>query len=116
MSDARAFAEAWIAAWNSHDLERILSHYADDIVFVSPASTRLTGDPSGQVIGKSALRDYWGRALATSPDLAFTLRASLAGADGVAVRYFSSRTAAEVVEVARFGPDGLVREAQAYYE
>ena len=22
------FAEAWIAAWNSHDLNRILAHYA----------------------------------------------------------------------------------------
>jgi ketosteroid isomerase-like protein len=31
-----AFAEDWIAAWNAHDLDRVLSHYADDIVFLSP--------------------------------------------------------------------------------
>ena len=24
------FAAEWIAAWNSHDLERILAHYTDD--------------------------------------------------------------------------------------
>ena len=27
---ARRFAEEWIAAWNAHDLERILAHYTDD--------------------------------------------------------------------------------------
>jgi len=114
--EARAFAEAWIAAWNAHDLDRILSHYAPDIVFVSPASTRFTGDPTGRVVGIDSLRDYWGRALAAIPDLRFTLRAALSGADGVAIRYHSSRTGGEVVEAVNFGPDGLVNQAQAYYE
>ena len=36
---AQQLAEEWYAAWNSHDLERILSHYSDDVVFVSPAPT-----------------------------------------------------------------------------
>jgi ketosteroid isomerase-like protein len=27
---ADPFAEEWIAAWNAHDLPRILSHYEDD--------------------------------------------------------------------------------------
>ena len=34
--DLHAFAEEWITAWNTHDLDRILSHYAEDIVFRSP--------------------------------------------------------------------------------
>ena len=29
-----AFAAEWIAAWNAHDLDRILAHYAEGIVFV----------------------------------------------------------------------------------
>jgi ketosteroid isomerase-like protein len=33
---AAQFAEEWIAAWNSHDLDRILSHYADDFEMASP--------------------------------------------------------------------------------
>ena len=111
-----AFAAEWIAAWNSHDLERILSHYADDIVFESPASTRITGDPSGRVIGKAALRDYWRQALELIADLTFTLRAVYGGAGGVAIRYHSSRTGREVVEVLRFNDAGLAHWAGAFYE
>jgi hypothetical protein len=113
--EPQAFAEVWIAAWNAQDLEAVLSHYSDDIVFVSANSTRYTGDPSGRVEGKTALRDYWTKALAV-PGLAFTLRGVYAGPDGVAIRYFSSRTGAEAVEVARFDADGLVHESAAYYE
>lgn len=116
MIDPRAAAEEWIAAWNAHDLDRILGHYAPDIVFTSPASTRITGDPSGRVVGKAALEAYWAAALAGGPDLTFTLLGVLSGPDGVAIRYRSSRTGGEVVEVLRFGPDGLVHEAAAYYE
>lgn len=113
--DPQGFAEAWIAAWNAHDLEAVLSHYAEDIVVVSPNSTRYTGDPSGRVVGKAALRDYWAKAL-TVGELNFTLRGVLAGPDGIAIRYLSSRTGAEVVEVARFDDQGLVRDSAAFYE
>ena len=33
---AQAFAEEWIAAWSSHDLERILAQYTDDFEMSSP--------------------------------------------------------------------------------
>lgn len=32
--DITDFAHEWIAAWNAHDLERILAHYADDVELV----------------------------------------------------------------------------------
>ena len=41
---AQRLAEEWYGAWNDHDLERILSHYSDDVVFVSPfAASPITG-------------------------------------------------------------------------
>jgi hypothetical protein len=116
VTDPEAFAAEWIDAWNSHDLPRILSHYAPEIAFTSPASTRFTGDPTGRIDGKAALEAYWSRALAAAPDLTFTLRAVLKGPRSIAVRYESSRTGGEVVEVLRFGDAGLVVEAAAYYE
>ncbi|MFN3522376.1 MAG: nuclear transport factor 2 family protein [Phenylobacterium sp.] len=116
MIDPTAFAAEWIEAWNAHDLPRILSHYAPEIVFTSPAAARITGDASGRVQGKAALEAYWARALELAPDLAFTLRSVLSGPDAVAIRYFSSRTGAEVVEVLRFNAEGLAIEAAAYYE
>ena len=37
---SRRFAAEWIEAWNAHDLERILAHYADDFEMASPSSCR----------------------------------------------------------------------------
>ena len=33
---AERFATDWIAAWNSHDLDRVLTHYEDDFEMSSP--------------------------------------------------------------------------------
>jgi hypothetical protein len=43
-----AFAAEWIAAWNAHDLDRILSHYAADAVVRTPvAAARVPKDSRG---------------------------------------------------------------------
>ena len=42
---ARRFAEEWIAAWNAHDLERILPHYSDDFEMHSPLIVERMGVP-----------------------------------------------------------------------
>ncbi len=113
--DPRAFAEGWVADWNSLDLDRVMAHYGEDVVFTSPYVIRIAGDPTGRLIGKTALRDYWARALAQS-GLIFTLKGVYTGPDGLTIRYHSSRTGAEVVEVVRFDDAGLVCESAAYYE
>lgn len=64
---AERFTEEWQAAWNSHDIERILTHYADDVVFQSPYVAHRFQDPAGQVRGKEALRSYWGSGLHQQP-------------------------------------------------
>jgi ketosteroid isomerase-like protein len=33
---AERFAKEWVAAWNAHDLDRVLSHYEDDFEMPSP--------------------------------------------------------------------------------
>jgi hypothetical protein len=90
----------WIAAWNAHDLEWILSHYREDVVFTSPFAVR-AGIPGGVLRGVSALRSYFGQALATYPDLHFNVIAALSGVDSVALHYRSieSREAIEVMQV-----------------
>jgi ketosteroid isomerase-like protein len=52
-SFVRQFAQEWIEAWNSHDLERILDHYDDEVVLVSPVALSVLGN--GRVQGKAAL-------------------------------------------------------------
>jgi hypothetical protein len=44
------------SAWNAHDLERILSHYADDVAMLSPLGSGLTGTDEATMVGKEALR------------------------------------------------------------
>jgi hypothetical protein len=71
--DARRLATAWIQAWNSHDLVEIMSHYAEDVVLVSPTAAKLLADPSGNVKGKDAVRGYFSKGLDAYPNLRFDL-------------------------------------------
>ena len=50
---AQTFAREWVKAWNDHDLEEILSHYAEDVVFHSPRIWMVTGRDADSVRGKA---------------------------------------------------------------
>jgi len=97
---ADAFAQAWLDAWNRHDLEAILSHYSDNIEFISPVVVRLLGDHTGKICGKPALRSYFEKGLATYPDLFFRLEKALPGVQSITLYYQSINdlVAAEVME------------------
>ena len=110
---AKRFANEWIAAWNSHDLERILEHYEEDFEMSSPIITALAGESSGKLQGKVAVGAYWSRALRKVPDLHFELLTALAGVDSVTVYYRGHRGLS--AEVLHFGPSGKVRAAFAHY-
>jgi ketosteroid isomerase-like protein len=43
---ARRVAGEWFDAWNRHDLEAVLGHYADDVEFTSPFAVELAGSIS----------------------------------------------------------------------
>lgn len=110
---AEHFAQAWIEAWNSHDLARILDQYSDDFVMSSPRIAVVAGEASGVLAGKAAIGAYWKKALALAPELRFTLRETFVGADCVVLSYDGVRGPA--VEVFFFAPDGRVVRAAASY-
>lgn len=110
---AERFAAEWVAAWNSHDLDRILAHYEDDFEMSSPIIRTLASEPSGKLKGKAAVGAYWAKALHKIPDLRFDLVNVLAGVDSVTVYYRGHRGLA--AEVLHFGPGGKVRAAFAHY-
>ncbi len=110
---AARFATEWIAAWNSHDLPRILSHYTDDFEMSSPVIVQMAGEPSGKLKGKGAVGAYWSKALERMPDLHFELVTTLVGVDSITLYYKGPRGMA--AEVFHFGPDGKVVEAFAHY-
>ncbi|MEM6566021.1 MAG: nuclear transport factor 2 family protein [Pseudomonadota bacterium] len=111
--DLRAFVDEWEAAWNAHDLDRILAHYSPDIVFRSRKAMRLIGQ--GEVRGQDALRAYWSKALETQPDLSFVVVDVFEGHGMLVITYRNQRDAF-AAETLRFDLNGLVVEASACHQ
>ena len=104
------FAEQWEAAWNSHNLQTILSHYSDNVVFRSKKALSLVG--SGELHGKQVLADYWARALAKQPNLKFKVIDVFHGFEMLVIIY-ENHQGVIAAETLRFNKDGVVIEASA---
>lgn len=113
-SEARQFASDWIAAWNSHDLEAILSHYDENVVLTSPVAAKLLNDPSGTVRGKAALREYFRRGLDAYPNLQFELQDVMFGLASVVLCYKNQKDT-KTAEFMELGEDGKVIRVVANY-
>jgi len=114
-TEARVFAEQWIADWNRKDVEAVLAHFSDDVVFTSPRAETIVG--SSRLEGKATLREYWMRALARIRTLHFRLDYVISEGDRVSIVYTSEidgkrLRAAELLVLSR---DGLIREGEAMY-
>jgi steroid delta-isomerase len=111
------FVQEWINAWSANDLDRLLAHYREDAVFNSPRALALTG--SAQVEGRSALREYWGAAIARRPSRRFVLDRYIWDADRreLVILYENQAdgTSTRACEVFHFDGDGLVDRAEALY-
>jgi len=82
-SFAERFGAGWIKSWNSRDLNRILSHYADDFEMHSPVIAGAAGEPAGMLRGKESVGRYWAGALERYPNLYFELITTLLGVNSV---------------------------------
>ena len=108
------FAADWIASWNAHNLDRILSHYAPDVTLISPAAARMLNEPSGNVNGLEALRDYFAKGLALIPGLNFELIEVLEGISSIVLLYHNQR-GTHTAEFMEFNTDGKVNRGVANY-
>ena len=104
MDDPDAFAAAWCAAWNAHDLDAVLAHFHDDVMFTSPVAARLFPESGGRIAGKPALRAYWAEGLRRIPDLHFTVEQVFAGVEAIVIRY-RNQAGVSVSEVLMFDGD-----------
>jgi len=111
---AEHFAAEWIESWNAHDLDGILSHYAEDFEMTSPVIIQVAGEPSGTLKGKAAVGAYWKKALELIPDLKFELLAIFTGVSSITLHYKGARGRL-AAEVLHFGPDHKVARAFAHY-
>lgn len=98
---ANAFAREWVAAWNSHDVDRIVSHYVDNLTFISPLIERRFPALGGVIRDTETLHRYVSMGLEKRPDLHFTLLGVLHSALGFIIFYrnaFDTHTA-EYLEI-----------------
>lgn len=113
-SFAHRFAKKWVEAWNAHDLDRILAHYADDFEMASPFIVERMHEPSGRLGGKEAVRRYWAKALAAQPPLRFELEGIFVGVDSIVIAYRRA-SGQKAAEAFFFDAAGKVLRAVAHY-
>ncbi len=112
---AEHFAQEWIAAWNSQDLERILSHYTDDFTIETPMAVKLLPETKGVVRGKDAVGKYWAVGLQNNPDLVFELHKVMVGVNGITIYYTNTTRGKQVAEVLWLNDAGKAYKCCVYY-
>ena len=112
--EAQSLARHWVQAWNSHDLDEIMSHYGESVVLVSPVAARVLNDPSGKVVGKEALRMYFKRGLEAYPGLKFELVDVMWGLSSL-VLYYLNQKGTKTGEFMELDANGKVIRVVANY-
>ena len=102
----------WIAAWNSRDLERVLTLYAEDAEMTSDKIQAFGFDSTGTLASKAKLLAYWGKGRELLPDLHFTLIDLFISPDSLVVFYANER-GARICEYLRLDAGGKIVQASA---
>lgn len=114
--DPEAFANAWIDAWNRRDVDELVSHFTDDVRFVSPVAALRTGN--SVVNGREALRTYW-TGVHKYKKFIFTFEFLAWDPTRLVLVIVYRREVDDrldrAVEIFRFGPNGLVYSGEALY-
>jgi hypothetical protein len=113
-TEADEYAREWIAAWNSHDVERVADHYGETVEYDSPFVARLNPGRT-RLSGIDAVRVYIASAFERFPDLCFTgpyLVALGAGSVAIVYRSVAGLVAAETLVL---DEDGRVTNVHCHY-
>ena len=112
--EAWNLADQWVAAWNNHDLDAIMSHYDDAIELTSPVAAQLLRTADGKLVGKANLRAYFQRGLEAYPELHFRLEDVLWGVNSV-VLYYTNQKGTLTAEFMELSANGKVARVVANY-
>ena len=114
---ARAFAERWAEAWNRRDLEAILAHFDEAIVWTSPKALQSMG--RGTLIGKEAVRNYYAAALRRVQSLHFSVERVIWDPESRELSIVYDRkidgAADRASEILRFDASGRVCAGEVHY-
>ena len=105
--DPQTFADAWVRAWNDHDVEAVLAHFHDDVLFSSPVAARVSPRP-GEWCGQGRAARLLVTALGTLPGLHFEVIGVYRGESLLVINYRNQR-GESVNEVLNFDGDSSAR-------
>jgi len=92
-----------------------MSHYSDEVVFVSPTVLTRDDQPSGVIRGQKALREHFREGLEKfGANVRFTLFDVCAGVNGFAI-YYSRETGAKVIGAKLVDASGKIVEVRVHY-
>ena len=108
-------AKDWINAWNKGDINSLINHYSDNVVFYSSAAKRRWGVPDGKLSGIEALGNHFRKAFEEFQSMKVTFRKLLRGADGVLLVY-QRENGKMMADFVQFNDQGKVTEVRAFNE
>ncbi len=105
MHPSETIALQWFEAFNTNDLEKLLSLYHDEAKHYSPKLKIRQPETGGYVTGKQALREWWQDAFDRLPSLHYKVTTLTANDDRIFMEYVRSvdnepdMLVAEVLEI-----------------
>lgn len=112
---AAGFAKSWYAAWNAHDIDAIMGHYAETIRHSSPFIKRYNNSDAPALEGMAAVREYFARALERNPTLRFDPQHVTVGLASVILVY-TRMTGDLAAEVFFFDATGKITRSVSHYK
>ncbi|MGA1794279.1 MAG: nuclear transport factor 2 family protein [bacterium] len=108
------FAQGWIDAWNSHDVDRILEFYAEDFELTTPYAVTLLNIRTGTLKGKDTIRTFMQKAFRLIPQLRYELLEVLSSVSSISI-YHNSILGKRSVEVLFFDANGKINKSISHY-
>jgi hypothetical protein len=112
--EAKRIADRWIGDWNAHDLDAILSHYAEELEFTSPLIIERLGRADGTIRSKAELRAYFAVGVAPDSELKFELLDVMRGVTSVALHY-RNQAGRTITETMFFDRNGKVAKVAVHW-
>jgi len=92
--DAVAFSKRWVDAWNAHDVEAVVEHFHEEVVFTSPVAASVLPETAG-LVRASRSCDVTGRCVAAYSEPAFAVEDVYVGVDTIVIAYRNQDVAGE---------------------
>jgi len=95
-----ALAEQWLAHFNNHDVESLVSLYAPDAIHHSPKLRAAHPETGGRVAGRTQLQVWWTDSFARLPGLHYRATALTANDERAVLEYVRELPGVEPLNVA----------------